>query len=282
MKNNYFSIGDLSKLYDIPIKTLRYYDEIGLLKPAKVDENSNYRYYTVEQFILVDLIKNSKLMGMPLADIENLVSCELTIDRIEQVVNDQIEQYQMQIDKIVKIQNSMKRYVNTIHKTKEIPQGKIVILHEKERYCYRYPYRSSDVQETEIHLRKAFLDAESSRNDVYPIFGAVCSWNRYTRAGIIEYLDIRQYLDEPQDVKNTVVIPKGQYVSIIFDEPAYGKDKYYQIMKKYIEDHQLKVIGDFNETWLVPRLNLEQQESTLLRLDIMIEPLNFGMNPKTL
>ncbi|WP_395548431.1 MULTISPECIES: MerR family transcriptional regulator [unclassified Lacrimispora] len=80
MKNNLFTIGELSKLYNIPIKTLRYYDEIGLLNPAKVDADSNYRYYTVEQFILVDLIKNSKIMGMSLAEIKELVSGELTVD----------------------------------------------------------------------------------------------------------------------------------------------------------------------------------------------------------
>lgn len=274
MKNNYFSIGDLSRLFNISIKTLRYYDEIGLLKPAKVAESSNYRYYTVEQFILVDLIKNSKLMGMPLADIKELVSSELTIDRIEQVVKDQIDQYQMQIDQMVKIQNSMKRYVNTIQNTKEIPQGQVLIHHEKARYCYSYPYQSSDVQEIEIQLRKAFLDAENSGNDVYPIFGALCSWNRYASDRIIEYLDIREYLDRAKNAKNIVVIPEGQYASIIFDESAHQKYKYYQIMTKYIEEHKLKVIGEFNEMWLVPRLNLNQQESTLLKLDIMIQPLN--------
>ena len=66
------------------------------------------------------------------------------------------------------------------------------------------------------------------------------------------------------------MIPKGRYLSIYFDEPAKMKDKYYNQMKDYIEENQLTVSGDFNETWLIPRLNRERQESTLLRLDIML------------
>ena len=68
--NKYFTIGEISKLFNLPIKTLRYYDERGLVKPAyinkennyryySVNKENNYRYYSVEQFILFDVIKNS-------------------------------------------------------------------------------------------------------------------------------------------------------------------------------------------------------------------------------
>ena len=42
-------IGDFSKLSRVPIKTLRYYDEMGLLKPLHVDDFTGYRYYEYEQ-----------------------------------------------------------------------------------------------------------------------------------------------------------------------------------------------------------------------------------------
>lgn len=61
--NELFSIGDISKIFHIPIKTLRYYDEIGLLVPAFVDTNTKYRFYSVDQFVLIDIIRNSKIWG---------------------------------------------------------------------------------------------------------------------------------------------------------------------------------------------------------------------------
>ena len=44
-----FKIGDFSKLSRVSVKTLRYYDELGLLKPAHVDHFTGYRFYSADQ-----------------------------------------------------------------------------------------------------------------------------------------------------------------------------------------------------------------------------------------
>ena len=43
--NNLYKIGEFSKIVNLPIKTLRYYYEYGLLEPSYVDEFTGYRYY---------------------------------------------------------------------------------------------------------------------------------------------------------------------------------------------------------------------------------------------
>ena len=67
-----YQIGEISKLCNIPIKTLRYYDEINLLKPKKIDEFSNYRYYSNEQLVLILEIKQFKEAGFSLKEIKQL------------------------------------------------------------------------------------------------------------------------------------------------------------------------------------------------------------------
>lgn len=44
-----FKIGDFSRLVQISVRMLRYYDEMDVLHPAHIDEKSGYRYYSVEQ-----------------------------------------------------------------------------------------------------------------------------------------------------------------------------------------------------------------------------------------
>lgn len=48
-----FKIGEFSRLTQVSIRMLRYYDEKALLKPAHIDSFTNYRYYTVEQIPLL-------------------------------------------------------------------------------------------------------------------------------------------------------------------------------------------------------------------------------------
>ena len=46
-------IGDFSKLSRVSIRMLRHYDEIGLLRPARIDPESGYRYYSDTQLLIV-------------------------------------------------------------------------------------------------------------------------------------------------------------------------------------------------------------------------------------
>ncbi len=57
-------IGDFARRCRLPVSTLRYYDQIGLLTPAVVDPGSGYRRYTVEQLEAAVLIAGLRAIGM--------------------------------------------------------------------------------------------------------------------------------------------------------------------------------------------------------------------------
>lgn len=71
--SQYLSIGKVSKLKNVSIKSLRYYDRIGILKPAFVNTETNYRYYTEEQLYLLDAITLCIKLGIPLRDLNHYV-----------------------------------------------------------------------------------------------------------------------------------------------------------------------------------------------------------------
>ncbi len=66
-----FKIGDFSKLSLVSVKTLRYYDELGLLKPARVDEFTGYRYYSASQMPRLNRILALKDLGLSLEQVGN-------------------------------------------------------------------------------------------------------------------------------------------------------------------------------------------------------------------
>lgn len=71
--SQYMSIGKVSKLKNVSIKSLRYYDQIGILKPAFVNTETNYRYYTADQLYLLDAITVCIKLGIPLKDLNHYV-----------------------------------------------------------------------------------------------------------------------------------------------------------------------------------------------------------------
>ena len=62
-------IGDFSSLSQVSIKTLRYYDERGLLSPAHVDPQTGYRYYSASQLSRLHRILALKDLGFSLEQI---------------------------------------------------------------------------------------------------------------------------------------------------------------------------------------------------------------------
>ena len=80
-----FKIGDFSKLSFITVKTLRYYDEIGLLKPVKVDRFTGYRYYSADQFPRLNYIVALKNLGLSLEEIGTLVNNDLTSNQMRDI-----------------------------------------------------------------------------------------------------------------------------------------------------------------------------------------------------
>ena len=59
-RNKMLSIGAFSKISNVTTKTLRYYDEIGLIKPVYVNDENGYRYYSTSQLETVLLIGKLK------------------------------------------------------------------------------------------------------------------------------------------------------------------------------------------------------------------------------
>lgn len=64
-----FRIGDFSQLGRVSVRTLHHYDDLGLLKPAKVDEENDYRLYALEQLPRLHRIVALKELGFSLAEI---------------------------------------------------------------------------------------------------------------------------------------------------------------------------------------------------------------------
>jgi protein phosphatase len=67
------TIGDFAREAGLTPKALRLYDELGLLRPVEVDEHSGYRRYAPAQLDRARLVATLRLVGMPLARIEQVL-----------------------------------------------------------------------------------------------------------------------------------------------------------------------------------------------------------------
>jgi DNA-binding transcriptional MerR regulator len=79
-------IGDFSKLSQVSIKTLRFYDEIGLLEPTFVDRFTGYRYYAPHLLTRLNRILVFKELGFTLDEIRLLLDEDLPVSRVREAL----------------------------------------------------------------------------------------------------------------------------------------------------------------------------------------------------
>lgn len=122
-----YKIGDFSNLVNISIRTLRYYDEIGLLKPEIVDKFTNYRYYTEDNVVEAQFITLLKEVGFTLQEIidykiflNNYDSDDEETNQFllkkQQQISEEMERLQEQYDKITILRKKFKGKVLTLMK----------------------------------------------------------------------------------------------------------------------------------------------------------------------
>lgn len=119
-------IGDFSTLSRTSVKTLRYYDELGLLQPSFVDHTSGYRYYSVTLLPRLHRILVLKDMGFPLEQIAKMLEKDLNLDELKGMfLLRQAEQEQKVREEQSRLERVRER-LSLIEKEKTMPNDVVI------------------------------------------------------------------------------------------------------------------------------------------------------------
>ena len=81
-----YRIGVVARLAQVSVRTLRHYDDVGLLSPARVDAESGYRWYAPEQLARLHRILALRDLGVPLGEIAELLAAEVTVEQLRGIL----------------------------------------------------------------------------------------------------------------------------------------------------------------------------------------------------
>lgn len=108
------TIGEFSKFCQVTIKTLHYYDKMGLLVPNEVNEWSHYRYYDVSQMQQLNAILRLKDMGFSLEEIGDLLNegthkpSQDQIEAKKELIKEQMRELSRNLTTLQRLSDSVK------------------------------------------------------------------------------------------------------------------------------------------------------------------------------
>ena len=154
-----FTIGEFSRLTRTTIKTLRHYDEVGLLKPAEVDEWTGYRRYTTAQLYPLQRVLALRQAGLSVEEVRQILggADELVIlrRRREALVRD-LEEAEARVTRLNILMQSLKGGVNLYQPIIRTLPGRTVYF--KEGVIKNYSDLSEFIPGAEAEFRAANPD----------------------------------------------------------------------------------------------------------------------------
>lgn len=113
-KETFLTIGEVSKIMDVNAKSLRYYERIGALIPAYIDQKTGYRYYSHSQLAIVNAIQICIEIGIPLKQfskycVDNQINAGLLLEEATILAETKINNIRKGLHTIEQLQNIIKK-----------------------------------------------------------------------------------------------------------------------------------------------------------------------------
>lgn len=131
-KNTLFTIGQFAALHEINKKTLMWYDEIGLLKPACIKENG-YRYYSYRQSAALETILMLRELNVSLEEIRHFMK-KRTIDNFDCLLQEKITELNQTISHLKSIQKVLVNHRKDMETLRSLDISAISLIEKQSRY----------------------------------------------------------------------------------------------------------------------------------------------------
>ncbi|MBP5681592.1 MAG: MerR family transcriptional regulator [Bacteroidales bacterium] len=99
-------IGEFSKMMQVTVKTLRHYEQKGLLSPDEVDEWTGYRYYSIHQMQRLNTIRRLQRLGFSLEEIKELFEDDSQTPSIHQL-DEKIRETEQHLNQLIARRNQL-------------------------------------------------------------------------------------------------------------------------------------------------------------------------------
>lgn len=238
MKNLY-SIGEVSKIKKVTVKALRYYHKVGILIPKYIDDNTGYRYYSIDQFIHIDVIKGCRALGTSIAELQEIFKdCET--EKLLKFLHIKKLQAEENIIKMKEIITNIDSLNNSVEYSKAlIKDGEIRIKHFDDRYIVIAPCKEVGslkelipYSELEKIIKNKNLNMSIERGIGYD----------FNSEGEVEPFYVFNEVIKDENIKidkHIDLLPKGDYLTL-----AYTKENEEECINKivkYIKENNLEV-----------------------------------------
>lgn len=242
-----YKIGEFSKIAELTVKALRYYDDIGLLKPVKVDAENGYRFYDDESYRKAKVIKILKSYDFGIQEMLEAVPRIVEGDDLAAFLMEKHQQLTDRIHSAQKLQKAIEISVESLKEAVSMGKESVVCIKEipdAHIASLRYTGKYSDMGE---HISELFKAVGGSVNG--PIVALYYDESFMEDGAEIEVaVPVKKSVEKGQVKSRTLT--GGKFLSVIHIGPYERLCDSYKTAMDYLEANGLKTKTPSREVYL--------------------------------
>ena len=250
LAEKYFSIGEFASLFKLSKQTLFYYERNNILKPSYIDENG-YRYYSLEQYFIFDIIINMRKLGIPLKEIADYIQ-NRDVNALQIFYKRKQTEYQVQIDIMQRNIANLQTKINHLEKIKNVTTDKItfdkITLEEQaEEYYIATPFsvpESSLKEKIKLVAKHNYPFASSELLNEY-LMGYILPKDALQQGNFLAMSHLYTRISHPDEYTDVQIKKAGLYASIYTPNGFHTQYEYsFKKLLAFIERNALTIIDD--------------------------------------
>lgn len=280
-----YTIGEVSKIVQMPASALRYYDELNVLKPEGRNDGNGYRYYTEKQIMKCMMISEMRRLGVPCADIKklfeqrNLTAQRNSLIKRLQSLRDEMEHLWFKYDYIEELIKDIDRGQGYLKAAKVGKSGRnsIEVRYIPETYAVSIPVHGCFYEQVRFSKSQKRLYDICEKNHLRICGSAISlfhnpglehfSMENYTSKWILPVKAPREKITE------ILLFPEHWCLCAPHIGPYKNIAEKYQLLLSYAEEHHIEIIGNPMEEYMISCANICGSENYITNVMFPIRNL---------
>lgn len=254
-----YTIGEFSKIAHASARMLRHYDALGLITPAEIGTENNYRYYDVSQLNRVFEIQNLQSYGIKLKDIPAI---------LDKIPVEKYSYYQEAYKNLLKERKKLDQKLHLLYEQIQKMEGhtmkneKIILLNNPEQCIYSI---KRTIPITEVAIQQLFHDLYTELDEKGIQKTGVSQLIYLSPEFSTGNMDVEAQVQVSEDTPGSHHLPSCQCVSTLHHGTHKTIHTAYETIGKWLSEHrEYHVCGPVIERFIVDNHEMNVFETGIL------------------
>lgn len=269
-QNKLLTIGQFAALHGINKKTLMWYDEIGLFKPAAINPVNGYRCYNYHQSPVLETILLLRELDVSLTEIQNFMK-NRSAENMKCLLDEKIADLDLQIMHLKAVRKTLYNHHQNMVTLLTMDLSEITIV-EKEEHCLVTVDIDPNITfEKEVEL----ITAETARYQLGRLhdasYGSMIPVTSLQSGNFDDYTKLFIEIPFLKQEAGLHIQPKGKYIRAFYKGNWDGMSLRYQAILDYARMQGLRLSG-FSYEKGINETVIDRIEDYIVRIEIPIAP----------